>query len=196
MRVPPFARVLAALVVCISTTALSQEVVDLGVIDRIKAEAFTRSEVMEHLRNLTDVHGPRLTGSPQFEEAAKWASERLTSYGLSNVHVERWGPFGRSWSIDQYSAELVAPHYMRLAAMPLAWSASTAGVRHGEPLAHAARRSLSRRLQEDRGQLRGLPPAMERQAARPDRAADAATSRRRRASKRSSSASPTRSSPR
>ena len=71
---PSFARVLAALVVCISTTtALSQEVVDLGVVDRIKDEAFTRSEVMEHLRNLTDVHGPRLTGSPQFDEAAKWA---------------------------------------------------------------------------------------------------------------------------
>src|SRR6476659_8036892 len=134
MRVPPFARVFAALVVCVSTTALSQDVVDLGVIDRIKDEAFRRSEVMEHLRNLTDVHGPRLTGSPQFDEAAKWATERLTSYGLTNVHVERWGPFGRSWSIDEYSAELVAPHYMRLAAMPLAWSASTAGVITGEPL--------------------------------------------------------------
>ena len=135
MRVPALARVLTALVVCVSTTtALSQEVVDLGVVDRIKDEAFTRSAVMEHLRNLTDVHGPRLTGSPQFDEAAKWAAERLTSYGLSNVHLERWGPFGRSWSIDEYSAELVAPHYMRLAAMPLAWSASTAGVVTGEPL--------------------------------------------------------------
>jgi len=135
MRVPALARVLTALVVCVSTTTvLSQEAVDLGVVDRIKDEAFTRSEVMEHLRNLTDVHGPRLTGSPLFDEAAKWATDRLTSYGLSNVHVERWGPFGRSWSIDEYSAELVAPHYMRLAAMPLAWSASTPGVVTGEPL--------------------------------------------------------------
>jgi hypothetical protein len=117
-----------------TTVVLSQETVDLGVIDRIKDEAFARSEVMDHLRNLTDVHGPRLTGSPQFEEAAKWAAERLTAYGLSNVHVERWGPFGRSWSVEQYSAELLAPHYTRLAAMPLAWSASTPGPVTGEPL--------------------------------------------------------------
>ena len=134
MHISRFARIVAAFVLFVSTTAVSQEAVDLGVVDRIKGEAFTRSEVMDHLRNLTDVHGPRLTGSPQFEEAAKWAADRLTSFGLANVHVERWGPFGRSWSVDEYSAEVVAPHYMRLAAMPLAWSSSTPGVVTGEPL--------------------------------------------------------------
>ena len=134
MRHPKLARTVAVLVACTTTVVLSQETVDLGVIDRIKDEAFARSEVMDHLRNLTDVHGPRLTGSPQFEEAAKWAAERLTAYGLSDVHIERWGPFGRSWSVEQYSAELLAPHYTRLAAMPLAWSASTPGPVTGEPL--------------------------------------------------------------
>jgi carboxypeptidase Q len=134
MRHPRLARTVAVLVACTTTVVLSQETVDLGVIDRIKDEAFARSEVMDHLRNLTDVHGPRLTGSPQFEEAAKWAAERLTAYGLSDVHIERWGPFGRSWSVEQYSAELLAPHYTRLAAMPLAWSASTPGPVTGEPL--------------------------------------------------------------
>jgi carboxypeptidase Q len=134
MRHPHLARIVAVLVACWTTVVLSQEAVDLGVIDRIKDEAFGRSEVMDHLRNLTDVHGPRLTGSPQFEEAAKWTAERLTAYGLSNVHVERWGPFGRSWSVEQYSAELLAPHYVRLTAMPLAWSASTPGPVTGEPM--------------------------------------------------------------
>ena len=94
MRPSRLARTVILLIALSTTGVLSQEAVDLGVIDRIKDEAFARSEVMDHLRNLTDVHGPRLTGSPQFEEAAKWASERLTSYGLSNVHIERWGPFG------------------------------------------------------------------------------------------------------
>jgi carboxypeptidase Q len=127
-------RALATLVLFVSATVAAQEAVDLGVIDRIKDEAFSRSQVMDTLRQLTDVHGPRLTGSPQFNEAATWTTQRLTSYGLSNVRVEHWGPFGRSWSIDEYSAELTAPHYMRLAAMPLAWSASTAGPVAGEPL--------------------------------------------------------------
>jgi hypothetical protein len=124
----------AALVISWSLAGSSQEAVDLSIIDRIKSEAFARSEVMEHLRFLTDVHGPRLTGSPQFEEAAKWAAERLTTYGLSNVHVERWGPFGRSWSVEQYSAEMLGPQYVRLDAAPLAWSSSTAGPLVGEPM--------------------------------------------------------------
>lgn len=134
MRIPRFAHLVVALVLFVTATAVSQEAVDLTVIDRIKSEAFARSEVMDHLRNLTDVHGPRLTASPLFEEAAKWAVDRLTAFGLTNVHIERWGPFGRSWSVDEYSVELVAPHYMRLTAMPLAWSASTQGVITGEPL--------------------------------------------------------------
>jgi hypothetical protein len=134
MHVPKSAAITAALVICLSFVVSSQESVDLGVVDRIKSEAFARSEVMEHLRNLTDVHGPRLTGSPQFEDAAKWAAERLKVYGLGNVHVERWGPFGRSWSVEQYSAELLAPQYTRLAAVPLAWSRSTAGPITGEPM--------------------------------------------------------------
>jgi carboxypeptidase Q len=135
MRLPTkSAAMTAAFLVCLPFVSSSQEAVDLGVVDRIKTEAVERSEVMEHLRQLTDVHGPRLTGSPEFEEAAKWAVERLSSYGLSNVHIERWGPFGRSWSIDHYSAELVSPHYVRLAAFPLAWCTSTPGPVTGTPV--------------------------------------------------------------
>lgn len=129
----PTAIVSLAVVLCLATTIRSQEAVDLGVVDRIKAEAFSRSQVMEHLHYLTDVHGPRLTGSAQFEEAAKWTTGRLTQFGLSNVHIERW-PFGRRWSAEQYSLELMAPHYMRLTAAPLAWSDSTSGPVTGEPL--------------------------------------------------------------
>ena len=120
--------------VCAWTAVVAQEPVDLGVIDRIKAEAFDRSQVMEHLRFLTDVYGPRLTGSPQFDEAARWTTERLKSFGVSNVHVETWGPFGRSWSAEQYSVEQLEPRYAQLTAAPLAWSASTSGPVTGEPL--------------------------------------------------------------
>src|SRR6476619_6648237 len=134
MRPTRLARIVVAIVVSSATIARSQETVDLGIVDRIKGEAFARSEVMDHLRNLTDLRGPRLTGSPQFEDAAKWTVERLTKYGLSNVKIERWGPFGRSWSIEQYSVEMMAPQYARLAVMPLAWSASTAGPITGEPM--------------------------------------------------------------
>jgi len=42
---------------------------DLGVVGRIKTEAFDNSQVMETLGYLTDVYGPRLTASPEFRQA-------------------------------------------------------------------------------------------------------------------------------
>ena len=105
----------------------AQDTVDLGIVDRIKTEAFDHSKVMDHLYYLTDVYGPRLTGSPEFGEAAQWAMDRLKGYGVVNVHTESWGPFGRSWSAKQYSVELTEPRYQQLNAAPLAWSSPTSG---------------------------------------------------------------------
>ncbi|HVW84659.1 MAG TPA: M20/M25/M40 family metallo-hydrolase [Bryobacteraceae bacterium] len=110
-----------------AVSALAQDTVDLGVVSRIKSEAFERSKVMDHLYNLTEVRGPRLTGSPEFDQAASWTVDRLKEYGLRNVHLEHWGPFGRSWSIKESSVELIEPRYGQLIAAPLAWSSSTKG---------------------------------------------------------------------
>ncbi|HEY2018896.1 MAG TPA: M20/M25/M40 family metallo-hydrolase [Bryobacteraceae bacterium] len=121
-----------AVLLFLALPAIGQEHVDLGIVDRIKTEAFDHSKVMDHLQYLTDVYGPRLTGSPEFEQAAKWTTERLTGYGLQNVHLEHWGPFGRSWSLQESSLELIEPRYSQLAAAPLAWSASSNGPVSGE----------------------------------------------------------------
>src|SRR5262245_30006397 len=129
----PKAAVVAGFVLALASIVQSQDAVDLGVVDRIKLEAFAHSQVMDHLHFPTDSHGPRRTGSPGFESAATWTTGRLAQLGLGNIHVERW-PFGRRWSADQYSLELLEPQYMRLAAVPLAWSDSTSGAVTGEPL--------------------------------------------------------------
>jgi carboxypeptidase Q len=121
-----------ALGVLLALPVLAQERVDLGIVDKIKSEAFDRSKVMEQLYYLTDANGPRLTGSPEFERAAKWAMDRLKEYGVQNVHSEKWGPFGRSWSLQQSSVELIEPGYAAITAVPLAWSASTNGPVTGE----------------------------------------------------------------
>ncbi len=99
----------------------------LEVVGRIKTEAFDHSKVMDTLYYLTDVHGPRLTGSPEFVDAANWAMKRLEGYGVQNVHTEKWGPFGRSWSAKKWSVELTEPRYALLDSAPLAWSAPTNG---------------------------------------------------------------------
>jgi carboxypeptidase Q len=114
-------------------SALAAESVDLAAVNRIKTEAFEHSKVMEHLQYLTDIYGPRLTASPEFKEAADWAAKRLQEYGLENVHMEKWGPFGRSWTLEKFSLEMIQPRYSMLAAWPLAWSANTNGAVSGEP---------------------------------------------------------------
>ena len=100
---------------------------DLDLIHKIKQEAFDNSKVMETLSGLTDLNGPRLTGSPEFQQAADWAKARLEGYGVKKVHFEKWGPFGRSWSVKSHSVELLEPRYARLTASPLAWTEPTAG---------------------------------------------------------------------
>jgi hypothetical protein len=108
-------------------TVTAGESVDLSVVHRIRTEAFENSKVMETLELMTDRYGPRLTGSPEFKEAADWALKRLQEYGLQNGHLEKWGPFGRSWSLQRFSVEMVEPRYSRLTAWPQAWSGNTNG---------------------------------------------------------------------
>jgi carboxypeptidase Q len=75
---------------------------------RIKDEGLQRSKMMEIESYLTDVYGPRLTGSPNIKEAGDWAQKTMRDWGLSNVHVERW-PFGRGWQNQQFMAQALTP---------------------------------------------------------------------------------------
>ena len=82
---------------------------------------------------LTDVHGPRLTGSPNYKASADWVVERMTEYGLA-ARQEKWGPFGRGCANKHFEAHLIEPQYQPLIGMPLAWTASTDGTVIGEPI--------------------------------------------------------------
>jgi len=107
---------------------------DLGVVGHIKTEAFDNSQLMDTLGYLTDVYGPRLSVSPEFRQAADWVVQRLQGYGIENVHLEKWGPFARSWSLKQASLEMLEPRYASLDAAALAWSDTTKGAVTGEPI--------------------------------------------------------------
>src|SRR6516162_8263348 len=57
-----------------------------GALDKkLIAQAKDGSEVMTNLTYLSDVIGPRLTGSENLKRANEWAAEKMKSYGLSNV---------------------------------------------------------------------------------------------------------------
>jgi len=91
-------------------------------IARIREEGLTRSHVMETLSYLTDVIGPRLTGSPNMKRANDWTRDQLAKWGLQNAHLESWGPFGRGWALKSFSVEVIEPQEIALIAYPKAWS--------------------------------------------------------------------------
>src|SRR5579859_5693031 len=83
----------------------AEEYVDEDVIAKIKMEAFQHSEVMDTLSWLSDVYGPRLSGSPELREAAEWARTRLVHWGLVNSTLEPDGWKGRGWTLKSFSVE-------------------------------------------------------------------------------------------
>src|SRR2546423_1326762 len=75
---------------------------------KLIAQAKDGSEVLSNLTYLSDVIGPRLTGSENLKRANEWAAEKMKSYGLSNVHLEPWAiPVG--WQRGTATARLIEP---------------------------------------------------------------------------------------
>ena len=104
------------------------------IVAKIKEEGLERSQVMETVSYLTDVHGPRLTGSPITKSAGDWTRQKLTDFGLENSHLESWGPFGRGWTLETFTANMVEPSFSSIIAYPKAWSPSTSKTIRGEPI--------------------------------------------------------------
>ena len=107
-----------------------QEPIDRAMIGKLQDESRAHSHVLETYRTLTDVIGPRLTGSPGFKRAVDWTRDRLTEWGMSNVVVESW-PFGRGWTLEKLTLEMTEPRYFPLEGYPEAWSPSTRGMLNG-----------------------------------------------------------------
>jgi hypothetical protein len=123
---------LCPIVLITSGIATAQEKVDLDTANRIRDTALNHSQIMDMVGYLTDVTGPRLTGSPNLKRAEEYARDKLREWGLQNAHLEAWGPFGRGWSMDGFTANMVSPRFSPLIAYPKAWSPGTNGVVRGE----------------------------------------------------------------
>jgi carboxypeptidase Q len=128
------------------------ERVDLDAVYRIKEEGLQRSKVMETVSYLTDVYGPRLTGSPNIKEAADWAQKTMREWGLANVHLETW-PFGRGWQNERFVAMAMSPRMYPLIGFPMAWTSGTNGPVTGEAV--LATVQSERDFETWRGRLRG-----------------------------------------
>ena len=118
------ALLLIASLTCLSVLAQDGNSDMLG---RIRKEAMERSQIMRTMHMLTDVYGPRLTGSPNHKNAAEWAIKQMTSWGLENGHLEPWDFGHPGWLNERLTAHIISPVKDSLVCEVLAWTPSTKG---------------------------------------------------------------------
>ena len=146
-RVP----LLVALSVLVVIPAAGQPL-DHATLAAIRDEGLRRSQVMDHIALLSDVYGPRVTGTPAIEQAGDWAIARLGEWGLANLHAERFA-FGHGWSLVRFHAHMIEPQVMPIIGYPKSWSSGTDGTVTAELVRADLRTEAD--FQRYRGTLRG-----------------------------------------
>jgi carboxypeptidase Q len=100
---------------------------DSTIATRIRQEEEQHSQIMRTLHVLTDVYGPRVTGSPGVKAAGEWAVKTMESWGFTNGHLEPWDFGHPGWTNEHLSVHIVSPVKAPLVVEPLAWTPSTRG---------------------------------------------------------------------
>ena len=121
-RVLPF---LALIVVFAPVQA--QEKLNTDINARIRQEEASHSQILRTLHFLTDVYGPRLTGTPSHKAAAEWAIKQMESWGFTNGHLEPWDFGHPGWVNERFSAHITSPVRDQLTAEVVAWTPGTNG---------------------------------------------------------------------
>jgi hypothetical protein len=142
-----------ALLILFQPSFSASEQVDEGVVAKIKLEGFQDSQVMDTLSWLSDVYGPRLTGSDNLRRAAEWARDRMTKWGLTNAALEPYDTTFRGWTLERFSIEMTEPQYMRIYGYPKAWSPATTSPLIGTPILIEVKSKAD--LDKYHGKLRG-----------------------------------------
>jgi carboxypeptidase Q len=99
---------------------------DQGVVRSMIAEGTERSRVGANLQYLSDVVGPRLTGSAALRLANEWTMHQFRSYGADSAWLEEW-TFGQGWERGPLVLEMTAPHRQELYGVSWAWAPGTNG---------------------------------------------------------------------
>ena len=118
---------LSAFVASAAPPFLAQERVDADINAKIRKEAQDNSKILRTMHYLTDVYGPRLTGSPNLKAAGEWAVKEMASWGFTNGHLEPWDFARPGWTNDVAIGAALSPFKDKLEFEVLAWTPSTDG---------------------------------------------------------------------
>jgi hypothetical protein len=110
----------------------AEERPDEAVFWKIRQEATARSQILQTVHVLTDVYGPRLTGSPNLKAAGEWTLQQMASWGLKNGHLEPWDFGHDGWANERVTAHITTPVKDALVVEALAWTPGTKGVARGQ----------------------------------------------------------------
>lgn len=110
----------------------AQEKVDTAMVQKIKDEGLNHSNIMELSSWLTDVYAPRLNWSPEYRKAAQWAMTKFKELGAENIHIEKFAPMGKGWSLKKFYLNILEPQIFPLIAYPKAWSPGARGTVNAE----------------------------------------------------------------
>jgi carboxypeptidase Q len=125
---------LLGVIVAYPAAQATQERIDTEMNAKIRKEGWDNSQIMRTMHFLTDVYGPRLTGSPNHENAAKWAIQQMEKWGMTNGKLEPFEfrttagvvPNG-GWLNEKASGHILSPVKDNLVFEVLAWTPSTKG---------------------------------------------------------------------
>jgi hypothetical protein len=99
---------------------------------RILDDAKKGSELLRNLTYLSDIIGPRLTGSANLKRATEWGAGKMKEYGLENVHLEGW-TIPEGWQRGHAHARLIDPDNGRtLSIASMGWAPGTPGKIEGD----------------------------------------------------------------
>src|SRR5438132_1969000 len=99
--------------------------VDTTGVGTLSDQGMTKSQVMQNLQYLSDIVGPRLTGSPAVRQANDWTLRKFQEYGLDG-HLEPWN-FGGTWERGAMWVRMTAPRAHDVVAASWAWAPGTNG---------------------------------------------------------------------
>ena len=105
----------------------AQPAADPDINKKIRQEENDHSQIMRTMHFLTDVYGPRLTGSPNHKAAADWAIRQMTAWGFENAHLEPWNFGHPGWMNERASGYVVSPIHDQLTFKVWAWTPGTKG---------------------------------------------------------------------